>query len=174
MKEELRIERLGQRGEGMARTPAGLVFVPYALPGETLLADVSGERGRLVEILTPSPDRIEPICPLYGTCGGCAVQTLTAAAYADWKRSLLVEAMHHAGLDAPIGPLADAHGAGRRRATFHARYDAAGQAKVGFMQARAHAVVDLDACPILAPAMQAAPTVAHAIATALATGRKPP
>ena len=53
----LKIERLGARGEGVARTSRGLVFVPYALAGETLLAEVDGERGRPVELLEASPDR---------------------------------------------------------------------------------------------------------------------
>jgi 23S rRNA (uracil1939-C5)-methyltransferase len=172
--QELRIERLlGQRGEGIARTHAGLVFVPYALPGETILADVSSDRGRLIEILTPSPHRIEAFCPYYGICGGCAVQALAAEPYADWKRSLLVDALRHAGLVAPVAPLIDVHGTGRRRATFHARYDSAGKAMVGFMQARAHEVVNIEACPILAPSMQGAPVVARAIAAALGIARKP-
>ncbi|MEW6438676.1 MAG: RNA methyltransferase [Pseudomonadota bacterium] len=169
----LHIERLGQRGEGIARTPDGPVYVPYALAGETVQADVSGERGRLVEVLVPSPARIEAFCPHYGVCGGCAVQALAPQAYADWKRGLLIDALRHATLDPPLAPLIDAHGAGRRRATFHARYAASGKARVGFMQARAHEIIDLDACPILAPALQAAPAVAHELAAALAAARKP-
>lgn len=173
MTRELRIERLGQRGEGIARTPMGLVFVPYALPGETVLADVASGRGRIVEIVEPSPQRVPPCCPLYGLCGGCAVQALRTDAYAAWKRGLLVDALRHAGLEAAVEPLVDAHGAGRRRATFHARCDDAGHAKAGFMQARAHQVIDLDACPILAPPLQNGLPAVHAIAVALADARKP-
>jgi 23S rRNA (uracil1939-C5)-methyltransferase len=169
----LHIERLGQRGEGIARTPDGPVYVPYALAGETVQADVSGERGRLVEVLVPSPARIEAFCPHYGICGGCAVQALAPTAYADWKRGLLIDALRHAALDPPVAPLIDAHGVGRRRATFHARYAALGKARVGFMQARAHEIIDLDACPVLAPSLQAAPAVAHELAAALAAARKP-
>lgn len=173
----LHIERLGQRGEGIAHTPAGPVYVPYALAGETVQAEVSGDRGRLIEILVPSPARIDAFCPHYGVCGGCAVQALAPQAYADWKRGLLIDALRHAGFHPPVDPrvdsLVDAHGAGRRRATFHARYAASGKPRVGFMQARAHEIIDLDACPVLAPSLQAAPAVAHAIAAALATARKP-
>lgn len=169
----LHIERLGQRGEGIARTPDGPVYVPYALAGETVQADVSGDRGKLVEVLVPSPARIEAFCPHYGVCGGCAVQALAPLAYAEWKRGLLLDALRHATLDPPVAPLVDAHGTGRRRATFHARYAASGKARVGFMQARAHEIIDLDACPILAPSLQTAPAVAHALAAALAAARKP-
>jgi 23S rRNA (uracil1939-C5)-methyltransferase len=171
--QELHIERLGQRGEGIARTPAGPVYVPYALAGETVLAEVSGERGKLVEILVSSPARIDAFCPYYGLCGGCAVQALAPDAYADWKRGLLIDALRHAGLSPPVDALIGAHGEGRRRATFHARYEGTGQPKVGFMQARAHEIVTIDACPILTPALQPAPQIAQKVARALATAGKP-
>src|SRR5512136_128987 len=119
----LLIERLGHRGEGVARDGDARVFVPYALAGETILADVEGEQARLVEIIDASPDRIAPICPHYAHCGGCAVQALRAPAYADWKRGLVETALRNAGLSLPVGPLVDAHGAGRRRVTFHARME---------------------------------------------------
>ena len=69
----LEIERLGQRGEGIAKLSGRAVFVPFALEGERVLAEVEGERGRLLEVLSASPDRIAPICKYYGVCGGCAV-----------------------------------------------------------------------------------------------------
>ncbi len=163
----LEIERLGQRGEGIAHGADGLIFVPYALAGETILAEIDGTRGRLVEVLKPSPERIAAFCPHYGTCGGCAVQTLAAPAYAAWKRGLLIQALQYAKITADVGELVDAHGKGRRRANFHARYDNRGKAKVGFMQARAHDVVELESCPILAPSMQGAVAAARALATAL-------
>jgi 23S rRNA (uracil1939-C5)-methyltransferase len=173
----LDIERLGQRGEGVARTGRGLVFVPYALPGETVRAEVDGERGRLLEVVKPSADRIAPFCKYYGECGGCAVQALSFDKYAEWKRNIVVEALAHAKIETEIAPLVDAHGEGRRRATFHARvtHDALGRPtiEVGFMRARAHAIVDIDACPILSPQMAAAPRAAHAIALALVGLNKP-
>jgi 23S rRNA (uracil1939-C5)-methyltransferase len=170
---KLEIERLGQRGEGIAYVNGHPVYVPYALAGETVLADVAGERGECVEILIASPQRIAAFCPHYGLCGGCAVQTLAPAAYAEWKRGLVVAALAYAGITAEVGGLSDAHGEGRRRATLHARYDTKGEAEVGFMKARAHAVIDLDACPILAPQMDSALPAARAIAKALAASRKP-
>ena len=58
----LTIDRLGARGEGVAQSPDGSIFVPYALAGETIVAEVDGSRGALAEILTPSPHRIAPFC----------------------------------------------------------------------------------------------------------------
>jgi 23S rRNA (uracil1939-C5)-methyltransferase len=172
----LKIERLGQRGEGIAKGEQGaqtLVFVPYALAGETVLAEVDGQRGHLAEVLVASPERITAFCPHFGTCGGCAVQTLAAPAYAAWKRDLLVQALQHAKVNIEVGGLVDAHGSGRRRASFHVRYDSRGKAKVGFMQARAHEIVEIDSCPILAPSMQGALATARALATTLQASQKP-
>ncbi|MGB6324593.1 MAG: RNA methyltransferase, partial [Methylocella sp.] len=118
----LTIDRLGARGEGVAQGPDRLVFVPYALAGETIAAGVDGSRGTLVEVLTPSPHRIAPFCRYFAHCGGCAVQTLAADSYARWKRDLVTGALRRAGLTNEVLDLADAHGAGRRRAAFHARY----------------------------------------------------
>jgi len=171
--QQLDIERLGQRGEGIARGDKGPIYVPYALAGETILAEVSGERGTLIEILKASPDRIAAFCPHYGICGGCAVQTLAPNAYAEWKRGLVASALQHAGVVAEVGALVDAHGDGRRRATFHARYDANGESHVGFMKARAHEIVSLGACPILSPGMAGALPAARAIAATLASLHKP-
>ncbi len=167
------IERLGQRGEGVAGTGSGHVYVPYALPGELVSIDREGERGALVGILAPSAERIDAICPYFTTCGGCAVQTLAPQPYADWKRGLLVEALARAGVDAPTAPLVDAHGTGRRRATFHARVEPDGRTRVGFMQARSHAIVAIEACPILDPGLAGALPATRAVADALALSNRP-
>jgi len=174
--EEVRlvIERLGRRGEGVARHGASPVYVPYALPGETVLAERDGERAHVVELLAPRPDRVEPICPYYGVCGGCSVQTLPESDYAAWKRGLVMTALTRAGLEVPVASLVDAHGLGRRRATFHARLEQVRAApRVGFMQARAHTIVDLAFCPILAPAMAGALPAARRIAAILSQAGKP-
>ncbi len=166
------IARLGRRGEGIAQGADGPIYVPYALPGDTILADVEGARGRLVEIVAPSPERIAPFCIYFGACGGCAVQALAPKPYAEWKRGLVVGALRHAGLGPAVADLVDAHGLGRRRATFHAQFEA-GKAHIGFMRARAHELIDLDFCPILAPQMKGALAAAHAVAAALRAGEKP-
>jgi 23S rRNA (uracil1939-C5)-methyltransferase len=170
--EKLVVERIGHRGEGVARLGERLVFVPYALAGETIVAEVEGDHARLLEIVEPSRDRIAPICPHYGVCGGCAVQALAPDAYGQWKRGLVVAALRNAGVAAEVAPLIDAHGAGRRRVTFHAR-SAAGRTRVGFMQARSHEIVEIDACPLLEPGLAPALPAARALAKALASNGKP-
>ena len=166
------IGRLGQRGEGIARTGSGNVFIPYTMPGDTVSAEINGETGGLIEILAPSPDREAPFCPYYGTCGGCAIQGYREEAYRAWKRGLVVDALARAGIEAGVDPLIDAHGEGRRRATFHAPFEA-GKTRVGFMQARSHDLVAIDFCPLFAPSLDGAIAAARGIAGEFAEVRKP-
>ncbi len=172
MMSRLTVDRLGARGEGVAQGPEGLIYVPYALAGETIAAEIDGSRGTLVEVLAPSPSRIAPFCRYFSRCGGCAVQTLAADSYARWKRDLVASALRRAGLAITVADLADAHGAGRRRATFHARY-VQGRPTTGFMKARAHDIVEIDSCPLLAASMDGALPAARAIARALAASGAP-
>jgi 23S rRNA (uracil1939-C5)-methyltransferase len=176
MVEQLMIARLGSRGDGIADAAAGTIYVPYALPGET--AEVEPwpghpDRRQLIKIDVASSDRIVPICPHFGVCGGCALQHLATARYRDWKRALVVAALERAGLDAPVDDLVDAHGEGRRRAVFHSRVSARDVIEVGFSALKAHHVVAIDHCPILAPGLAGAIEAAWAIAEALAATHKP-
>jgi 23S rRNA (uracil1939-C5)-methyltransferase len=167
----LAITRMGAQGDGVAETPDGPVFIAGALPGETVTAARRGERAELVSVDAPSPDRVEPICRHFGACGGCATQHWAPQPAAAWKRGLVVEALARAGVDAPVAPIRDGHGAGRRRVTLHGR--SAGGGVAGFMQARSHDLIAIDACPILEPGLATAPTIARAMARALASSDKP-
>jgi 23S rRNA (uracil1939-C5)-methyltransferase len=176
MTERLAIARLGARGDGIADTPAGQVYVPYTLPGETAEVDPwpsHPDRRHLLRIETPSPERIAPVCPHFGICGGCALQHWATARYRDWKRALVTAALAQAGLDAPVDDLIDAHGEGRRRAVFHARRGTRDVLEVGFAALRAHHVVAIDRCPILAPGLDGAIETAWAIAEVLGGEGKP-
>jgi len=174
--ERLTIARLAHRGDGIADTPAGPLYVAYALPGETVETEPlpgQPDRRRIAGIVSPSAERVVPICPHFGTCGGCAMQHWADAPYREWKRGLVVEAFRQAGIDVPVEPTIDAHGEGRRRATFHARRGAGPSLAVGFSAPRAHDVVAIDACPVLAPSLGGALAAARAIASALDGARKP-
>ena len=176
MTERLVISRIGRHGDGIAETPAGPVYVPYALLGETAEVDAWAghpDRRHLVKIDIASPERIAPICPHFGVCGGCALQHWTADRYRAWKRELVVETLAQAGLDAPVDDLIDAHGEGRRRAVLHARRGTRDALEVGFAALRAHHLVAIDRCPILAPGLARAIEAAWALAEALASVGKP-
>ena len=176
MTEQLKISRLGHRGDGVADTSEGPVYVPYTLPGETVtVGPVAGhpDRRHLVHVDRPSHERIEPVCKHFGACGGCALQHWSLAEYHLWKRSLVVEALAQANVVAPVGDLIDAHGAGRRRAVLHARRGTHDVLEVGFTAPRAHHIVAIDECPILAPGLGGALRAAWAIAEMLKPAGKP-
>ena len=172
MAERVTIGRIGHRGDGVAETGNGPVFVPYALPAETVLIERGGSRGRLIEVEHPSGDRATPFCPYFGTCGGCLAQHMGGTTYAAWKRDILEGALRKARIDTPIEPLVDAHGAGRRRVTFHARFKD-GETRVGYMAAGSHDLIDIDFCPISEPGLTEAPGAALALARVLERSRKP-
>jgi 23S rRNA (uracil1939-C5)-methyltransferase len=174
--EQLKISRLGHRGDGVADTSEGPVYVPYTLPGETVtVGPVAGhpDRRHLLHVDRPSHERIEPVCKHFGACGGCALQHWSLAEYHLWKRSLVVEALAQANVVAPVGDLIDAHGAGRRRAVLHARRGTHDVLEVGFTAPRAHHIVAIDECPILAPGLGGALRAAWAIAEMLKPAGKP-
>jgi 23S rRNA (uracil1939-C5)-methyltransferase len=174
--EQLTISGLGHRGDGIADTARGPVYVPYTLQGETVTVEpVAGhpDRRHLVHVDVPSTARVAPICKHFGQCGGCAMQHWSLAEYHLWKRELVVEALAHAGLVAPVAPLLDAHGEGRRRAVLHARRGEHDVLEVGFAAPRAHHIVAIDACPVLAPGLKDAVPVAWAVAEILQPTRKP-
>jgi 23S rRNA (uracil1939-C5)-methyltransferase len=174
--ERLVIAGLGHRGDGMADSPQGALYVPYTLPGETVEVETwpgHPDRRHLLRVEAASPARIEPICPHFGICGGCAVQHWDETHYREWKRDLLVSALRDARIDAPVADLVDAHGEGRRRAVFHARRGTHDVLEVGFAAYRAHHVVAIDHCPVLAPELGGAIEAAWAIAEAAGGQRKP-
>ena len=176
MTEQLTITRLGHRGDGVADTPAGPVYVPYTLPGETVTVEsVAGhpDRRHLDHVDKPSHERATPVCKHFTQCGGCAMQHWSLAEYHLWKRGLVAEALAQAGIVAPVADIVDAHGQGRRRAVLHARRGARDVLEVGFTAPRAHHIVAIDRCPILAPGLDGAIPAAWAIAEILKPADKP-
>lgn len=153
---------MGRRAEGAASLDGHAVYVPLALPGETIVADVEGERARIVAIERASPDRIPPFCKHFGNCGGCQLQHWQEAPYCQWKRGLVVQALRNRGIAADAGDLIDAHGGGRRRVSLHVRRRD-GIVTAGFMAARSHDLLDIDHCPILVPALARASAIARGL-----------
>lgn len=162
----VRIAGLGRHGSGIVDTDGARVYVPFTLPGEEIVARISGERGRPLQILTPSPDRIAPLCQHFTACGGCRLQHANEGFVAAWKRQIVVTALENRGLGAEVAPVIDAHGAGRRRITLHVRRDG-GQFRAGFMAPRSHRLEAIETCPILVPALEGAPDLAKVLAASL-------
>jgi len=174
--ERLVIDHVGHRGDGIAFAGGQTVFVPYTLDGETVDAEPVADhpdRRLLSRIEHASAARIAPFCKYFGACGGCAIQHWQPEAYRAWKRGIVVDTLAHAGIECEVDELVDAHGAGRRRITVHARRGADGELRVGFAAASSHAIVAIDDCPILDPTLRGALDAARALAEVLKPTTKP-
>jgi 23S rRNA (uracil1939-C5)-methyltransferase len=154
---EVTVRAIGIRGDAIGGSGGQTILAGKALPGEV----VEVEEGRLARIVTVSPERIDPVCPHYVRCGGCKLQHWAPSPYRRWKRALVVDALAARGISAPVDELVDAHGAGRRRVTYHVRR-INGTWRAGFMEARSHDLCPLDVCPVLVPELASSPASAAA------------
>ena len=176
MVERLVIDHVGHRGDGVAFAGGQTVFVPYALGGETVAVEPvtdHPDRRHLSRIEHASPERIAPFCNYFSSCGGCAIQHWQPQAYRAWKRRIVIDTLAHAGIECEVRELVDAHGAGRRRITVHARRGGDGELRTGFAAANSHAIVAIEDCPILDPALHGALDAARALAEILKPAGKP-
>ena len=114
-----------------------------------------------------------PFCPHFSVCGGCAIQHWETERYRAWKREIVVTTLAQTGIACEVAPLVDAHGAGRRRITLHARMGTHEVLKVGFAAVGSHDIVPIDRCPILDPHLDGAIEAAWAIAEPLIGVGKP-
>jgi 23S rRNA (uracil1939-C5)-methyltransferase len=174
--ERLVIDHVGHRGDGVAFADGQTLFVPYALGGETVEVEAVADqpdRRHLSRIERASPERIAPFCKYFGGCGGCAIQHWEPQAYRAWKRQIVIDTLAHAGIECKVEALLDAHGAGRRRITVHARRGGDGELRTGFAAANSHAIVAIEDCPILDPALHGALDAARALADVLKPAGKP-
>lgn len=146
---------VGARGDSVAATPEGLVYVPFALPGEQVRVRVSSGRAELLEVIEPSPERQPPACRHFGRCGGCQLQHWRNAPYLAWKRDQVVQALAKRGLGgAHVEETIPAWGEGRRRAAFHAARQGA-SVRIGFIERGGARLTPIEQCPVLAPQLEA-------------------
>ena len=99
---ELRINKMAYGGQGIARLDGFVIFVKGAIPGDRLTAQVFKKKkayaeARMLELIEPSPDRIQPQCPYAGFCGGCQWQNLRYERQLDYKKEQVWESMDHIG-----------------------------------------------------------------------------
>ena len=99
---ELEIEKIISNGCGLARYSGRAVFIPFTAPGDVILAeiDLSGKKfleGKILKILKSSPDRVEPVCPLYMKCGGCSLQHVSYEKQLEIRKELVLESFRRNG-----------------------------------------------------------------------------
>ncbi|CAN7195958.1 class I SAM-dependent RNA methyltransferase [Rhizobium rhizogenes] len=171
--ETVTIQKLGAQGDGIAQGSDGPIYVPFALPGETVaIARVKSE-GTLMSIASASPDRQEPHCRHFGpdgvngTCGGCTLQHYADAPYRAFKRQLVIDALRSKGLTPEVDELIAARPGERRRVVFAARKTEKDML-IGFNQAESHHIVAIEECPIASPGIMAQLPAIRAVGAALA------
>jgi 23S rRNA (uracil1939-C5)-methyltransferase len=151
------IRSLGSAGDGTGITPDGATLhIPRALPGETIEARATTATRAICErIESASPDRVQPPCPHFEICGGCALQHLADAPYAAWKSSLVANALSRAGFNDPtLAPLVHTPPAMRRRLDFGAHRTPSG-VTLGLHGLHDKNLFDVLVCPVLHPALVA-------------------
>ncbi len=129
-------------GDALGRSEGKVIFVPYAMPGETVRAEITKDKGhyafaRLVEVVEPSPQRVDPPCPYFGQrkCGGCQWQHIDYDAQVRLKRDILVDQIERIGdvEDPLVHPtMADETGWAYRN---HAQFRPAAEGGLGFQRA---------------------------------------
>ncbi len=172
MSETLTIDHLGAQGDGVAVTPSGPVYVPFALPGEVVEAEVRKGRASRVKLQQAAPERAEPVCRHFADCGGCAVQHLEQEAYRAWKRDKVERALQARGIDVAVEPLVACPPQTRRRVTFTARR-LGSDILLGFNAAQTHRIVVIEECPVATPVITGALDDLRDLAKAIAATPKP-
>ena len=157
------IEKLVDGGAGLGRWEGRVVFVPGACPGEAVQARITTVKkgyaeAQLQKVLTPSPDRVTPPCPVFGTCGGCQWQQIAYPAQIEAKIGILREDLRR------IGKLADPNilppistNPHEYRTRIRLKTDLTkSEPIIGFYEERSHRIVPIEACLIASPPLSRA------------------
>ena len=154
----LTIDSLSHDGRGVASRNGKRVFVEGGLPGEQVVAEVANRRsrfeeGKVVELLEPAANRIEPRCAQAAICGGCSLQHLSGDDQRRFKEQMLREQLHHFGeLDAvEMLPITAGPEYGyRRKARLGVRYVVKREeVLVGFREKGSSFIADIERCHVL-------------------------
>ncbi len=160
---ELTIDSVAYGGDAVGRVNEFVVFVPFAAPGEQLRVELTEvkknyARARILEILRPSPDRVQPPCPHFGDCGGCQYQHLAYPAQLLLKHDQIRNLLQRLGgfHNLPVDPVVPCPSplAYRNRIMVRSQWDKfARKLIVGFIRHDNRLVADIDHCPIAEPAL---------------------
>ncbi|MBB6147079.1 23S rRNA (uracil1939-C5)-methyltransferase [Silvibacterium bohemicum] len=160
---KLTIEKSIYGGAGLARSEGKAIFVPFTLPGETVEAQVTRDRGgyaeaELIDVIGPSPKRVPAPCKYFGECGGCHYQHASYEQQLEIKKQILRETLERAHLSniPDIVSLSAEPMGYRNRARFHLDRNTS---KLSYKKRGTHANLAVDSCPISAPLIEEALSV---------------
>lgn len=155
MIQTLTISRMGHQGDGIADTADGPVFVPGALPGEVIAAEVKDGRADRFDLVEASPDRRPIHSQTYAECGVAPLQHWADEPYLAWKREVVLQTLAREGLETEVEATVATPLASRRRLALHARQGPNGVI-LGFKARKSWRVIELTDCPLSDPQLTAA------------------
>lgn len=157
---EIQIERILPGGVGLGHAGGKTVFVSLAAPGDHVRVQVEREQGNVlfasvVEVLTPSPVRVEPPCPYFGRCGGCDFQQLTYEAQLAAKADIISDCLHRIARLDHVPPIT-VHPSPKQwryrvRATWQIDQE---KRDIGYYERGSRRVCDVEYCAVLLPELQ--------------------
>jgi len=149
---DLKIEDVAFGGKGVARENGKAVFIPFTIDGELVSAKITREKkqfaeAEIVDLREKSPHRVEPPCPYFGRCGGCAYQHIDYAHQLEIKSRQVRDVLQRIGKLKNVSmramvpsPLTYAY---RNRVTVHAE-----NGVIGYFRRDSHRLIDIEHCPI--------------------------
>ena len=154
------VKDTNHRGEGVSRVDGKVIFIPYAIPGETVHAAIvdnkkNYSRGVLKDIISPSPHRIEAKCPYYSICGGCSYQHIDYSQQLLLKQAFIKNVLRHiAGVNAGVKLLVGMKNPWnyRNKVAWHLTQDK-GNTIMGFYKHQTNKLVDIEQCLLLSPSL---------------------
>lgn len=152
----VKVSDMAHGGDAVARHEGKVIFVPYAVPGEEILVELTEEkanyaRARLLEVVTASPQRVEPRCPHFGTCGGCQWQHIAYETQLNLREEILRTQFRRVGQLSAISMKPSLRAANPWRYRNHVQLHLDETGHLGFMAAKERRVVPIRECPIMHP-----------------------
>jgi len=154
-KVQVMIEGVAFKGYGVGRISGKVIFVPRTVTRDRAWVEITEERkkysmGRLIQIVDPSPWRVNPPCPYFGTCGGCLWQHIDYRFHAELKNTILRETLERIGKIRVLPPMDIRLSPEPYAYRVRVRLKVKGQT-LGYYRERSHEIVDIDYCPISDP-----------------------